>query len=93
MKLLVFAACLIARAAAWGYCNDLDVSCANWQEAGECEKEHVKRLCPHSCAACTHLCRDLEESCAGWAAGGQCDDNVDFMHRQRESNQAADSRD
>ena len=23
--------------AAWGYCNDNDVSCANWAKNGECE--------------------------------------------------------
>ena len=47
------AACLIARVAAWGYCNDKDVSCANWAKAGECDTgDHVKNLCPHSCGLC-----------------------------------------
>lgn len=46
----------------------------------ECEKDHVKSLCPHSCGACTHLCRDIEESCQAWADNGQCTENINYMY-------------
>ena len=73
---------MVARVAAWGYCNDKDVSCANWAKAGSCETTpHIKKSCPHSCGVCDHLCKDLDESCVGWAAAGHCEDNVDFMFK------------
>ena len=75
-------AVLTSRVQGWGLCNDVDQSCAAWAKAGECDKgDHVKKLCPHSCAICTHLCRDTEESCLAWADNGQCDSNMDFMFK------------
>lgn len=70
--------------AAWGYCNDNDVSCANWVKNGECEgknKDFMKSTCPHSCGTCHHLCRDVEEGCRAWADGGQCEENKDYMFK------------
>ena len=64
---------------AWGFCNDENESCANWAAAGECEKDHVKKMCPHSCSVCPHICRDADESCAAWADNGQCEKNMDYM--------------
>ena len=75
-------AALVAHARAWGLCNDNDISCAGWANAGQCEgNDHIKELCPHSCAVCDHRCRDLEEGCAAWADGGECKSNVDYMLR------------
>ena len=71
--------CLVARIEGWGYCNDENDSCANWAKGGECSKAHVKKLCPHSCAACPHTCRDANPSCASWADNGECDNNIDYM--------------
>lgn len=76
---LLFLAVLTPTVRAWGYCNDNDVSCANWAKAGECEKDHVKKLCPHSCSICIHNCRDSDESCPQWGSAGECDSNFDFM--------------
>ena len=45
----------ITAAAAKGYCNDRDSSCANWGKNGECEggnADAVKNLCPHTCGVC-----------------------------------------
>lgn len=65
---------------AWGYCNDFDGSCANWARSGECEKDHVKKLCPHSCSICSHTCRDSDASCPQWGEAGECDANVGAMY-------------
>jgi hypothetical protein len=65
---------------AWGYCNDNDVSCANWAKGGECTKDHVRKLCPHSCSICTHICRDTDTQCPQWKDSGECENNMDFMY-------------
>lgn len=72
---------LAPRVAAWGYCNDNNDSCANWAKNGECTKDHVKEMCPHSCSACPHLCRDDNPQCSAWADNKQCKENVDFMYK------------
>ena len=54
---------------------------ANWANAGECEKPHVKKMCPHSCSVCPHVCRDAEEACPAWADSGQCEDNLEYMYQ------------
>jgi hypothetical protein len=77
----LFLLSLSASVDAWGYCNDYDLSCANWAKAGECDKDHVKKLCPHSCAICPHICRDLDEQCPQWKASGECESNVAFMYQ------------
>ena len=58
MKLFALLSFLPA-AAALGYCNDKDLSCAAWGKAGECtgtNSEVVKEKCPHTCGVCTHIC-------------------------------------
>ena len=34
-------AATVPLAAAWGYCNDKDISCAAWANAGECEGKNT----------------------------------------------------
>lgn len=54
LKTLTFSLTITA-AAAKGYCNDRDSSCANWGKNGECEGDNadaVKNLCPHTCGVC-----------------------------------------
>lgn len=54
LKALTFSLTITA-AAAKGYCNDRDSSCANWGKNGECEGDNadaVKNLCPHTCGVC-----------------------------------------
>ena len=77
---------LVVRVDAWGYCNDEDVSCANWAQSGHCDgdnSEVVRKKCPHSCGVCTHLCRDTDPQCPEWAHGGaglsECTENAEFM--------------
>lgn len=57
MLLFLFLALLQpALVAAWGYCNDKDISCANWANGGQCVGEnadHLKQTCPHSCSMCS----------------------------------------
>ena len=63
MKLLALVSFLPA-AAALGYCNDKDLSCAAWGKQGECtgaNSEVVKAKCPHTCGVCTHICADHKE--------------------------------
>jgi hypothetical protein len=74
-----FTATLFATVHGWGYCNDNNLSCANWASAGECDKDHVKKMCPHSCSICIHNCRDSDESCPQWGDGGECESNYVFM--------------
>ena len=70
-------------AAAWGYCNDLNDSCANWAKSGQCEVgDHVLEMCPHSCAICPHTCRDVHTMCPAWADAGECKNNVKYMYKE-----------
>ena len=61
-------------------CVSCAVSCANWAKNGECEKDHVRKLCPHSCSICSHICRDSDAQCPQWKASGECEANMDFMY-------------
>lgn len=70
---------LPATVVGWGYCNDSDESCANWAKAGQCEGNHVKEMCPHSCAVCSHTCRDSHVMCAAWKDAGECKRNLGYM--------------
>jgi hypothetical protein len=82
MGLLVAAALFLPAAAAIGYCNDRDASCAAWGKAGECtgnNSDVVKDKCPHTCAVCTILCSDTEEACDGWRRDGECRNSPEFM--------------
>lgn len=70
------------RASGWGFCNDMDASCANWAKQGQCEVgDHVLELCPHSCSACPHTCRDVHTMCPAWADAGECKRNVKYMYK------------
>lgn len=74
----------LSAAAAFGYCNDRDASCAAWGRNGECEgdnKDHVKAICPHTCGTCNFVCGDLEEACAAWAKEGECETSPAYMHK------------
>lgn len=67
-----------------GYCNDKDISCSVWAKDGECtgdNGDHVKTVCPHSCATCTLVCGDLDESCGTWAKEGECASSPEYMHK------------
>jgi hypothetical protein len=79
MLRLLLVALALPGSRSWGLCNDEDVSCANWAKAGECEKSHVKKQCPHSCGVCDHLCKDLHEGCLAWADAGECESSPDYM--------------
>ena len=82
MILLAAAALFLPVAAAVGYCNDKDSSCAAWGKAGECtgsNSEVVKGKCPHTCGVCTLFCADTEEACDGWREDGECTNSPDFM--------------
>ena len=84
MKLIALLSFLPA-AAALGYCNDKDLSCAAWGKAGECtgtNSEVVKQKCPHTCGVCTHICSDLKKDCDGWRRAGECKNSPDFMLAQ-----------
>ena len=84
MKLFALLSFLPA-AAALGYCNDKDLSCAAWGKAGECtssNSEVVKDKCPHTCGVCTHICSDLKKDCDGWRRAGECKNSPDFMLAQ-----------
>ena len=78
---LFLCASLVLRADAWGFCADNDSSCGNWAKKGECEKDHVKKLCPHSCSVCTHTCRDSDPSCKQWGELGECEKNMMAMFK------------
>jgi hypothetical protein len=81
-KIFLVAALVVRETLAWGYCNDKNESCAGWARAGQCEVgDHIKEMCPHSCASCPHTCRDSEEMCPAWADNGECKKNIDFMYR------------
>ena len=81
MKLFALLSFLPA-AAALGYCNDKDVSCAGWGKRGECtgaNSEVVKAKCPHTCGVCTIFCEDTQKECDGWRRDGECKNSPDFM--------------
>ena len=84
MKLLALVSFLPA-AAALGYCNDKDLSCAAWGKQGECtgaNSEVVKAKCPHTCGVCTLFCEDTKKECGGWRRDGECKNSPDFMSAQ-----------
>merc|ERR1712096_113632 len=79
MRVTLLLAQLVA-VSAWGYCNDANESCANWAKDGQCQSgDHVKQMCPHSCASSPHTCRDENPMCTAWAE--ECTKNVDFMYK------------
>ncbi|XP_078681974.1 uncharacterized protein LOC144916625 isoform X10 [Branchiostoma floridae x Branchiostoma belcheri] len=62
-------------------CDDLDASCPDWAEAGECENNINWMLyhCKHSCNTCDGPCEDSESRCPQWAREGECVDNAEYM--------------
>ncbi|XP_078598280.1 uncharacterized protein LOC144874226 isoform X4 [Branchiostoma floridae x Branchiostoma japonicum] len=62
-------------------CDDLDASCKDWAEAGECENNVNWMLyhCKDSCNTCDGPCEDSEARCPQWAREGECVDNAEYM--------------
>ena len=60
-----------------GYCNDQDISCANWAKMGECTGENAEPRHPNLSALLRHMPLSLsgDESCSNWARDGHCETN------------------
>ena len=85
LSAFVFAQLFALASAHIGFCNDKEASCGAWARDGECSgdnAEHVKSVCPHSCAVCSLVCGDKEASCSEWAKQGQCKSNAGYMHQE-----------
>eukprot|EP01025_Chloroclados_australasicus_P014283 TRINITY_DN16693_c0_g1_i1.p1 TRINITY_DN16693_c0_g1~~TRINITY_DN16693_c0_g1_i1.p1 ORF type:complete len:640 (+),score=16.91 TRINITY_DN16693_c0_g1_i1:124-1920(+) len=60
-------------------CQDLDNTCSDWAQKGECYKNPRFMLvnCRKSCGSCT--CMDEYNKCEYWSKLGECEVNAKFM--------------
>jgi len=58
-------------------CRDIDPSCPQWADNGQCETniDFMFGHCSASCGVCKTKCYDKSDACMDWARAGECSKN------------------